>query len=624
MPFTQEGRLCRLKTPLGGDELVLRSLTGREAISEPFAYQLELLSTDASIDFKKLIGESVTVKLLLADNSARWFDGIVSRFAQHEFSEGLAVYRATLVPWLWLLTRRVNCRIFQEKSVPDILKLVFDELGGYDYELKLGGTYKPWHYCVQYRESDFNFVSRLMEQEGIYYYFLHQDGRHTLVVADDSTLSTACPGQASARLAGKPGGVRAEDEVISWAMEQELHPGKFALGDYNFLDPSYKLVANAASPNHVGHNDRFEVFDYPGAFVNLGAETEGKQSAGDRWVKLRMQEEEAMALQAQGEGTCRAFTPGFAFELCKHERRDYNMSYLITSVDHYLYEGHSLVSGGPGEGAQYRNTFGCIPLKTTFRPARRTPRPSIRGPQTAVVAGPKGEEVSVDKHGRIKVQFHWDRYGKADDQSSCFVRVAQSWAGKSWGALFHPRIGQEVVVEFLEGDPDRPIVTGSVYNGDNAPPYALPGEKTRGGIKSRSTAGGAAANYNEIRLEDKKGAEEILIHAERNLTVETEQHEERSATSRTTAIKGNDQLTVKSNRTIEVSEGDQTTTIKQGKMVTDVSVGESKLHARKIVVEADESITLEVQGNTIKIGPAGISINGQALVEIKGGIIKLN
>jgi type VI secretion system secreted protein VgrG len=230
----------------------------------------------------------------------------------------------------------------------------------------------------------------------------------------------------------------------------------------------------------------------------------------------------------------------------------------------------------------------------------------------------------VDKHGRIKVQFHWDRYGKADDQSSCFVRVAQSWAGKSWGALFHPRIGQEVVVDFLEGDPDRPIVTGSVYNGDNAPPYALPGEKTRGGIKSRSTAGGAAANCNEIRIEDKKGAEEILIHAERNLTVETEQHEERSATSRTTAIKGNDQLTVKSNRTIEVSEGDQTTTIKQGRMVTDVSVGESKLHARKIVVEADESITLEVQGNTIKIGPAGISINGQALVEIKGGIVKLN
>ncbi len=508
MSFTQENRLIGIDTPLGADVLLLQGFTGREGISRLFSFHLDLLSEKNDINFKDIIGQQVPIKVLLSDGSTeRYFNGFVSRFAQSGAGSQLTNYQMEVVPWLWFLTRIADCRIFQNMTIPDIIQKVFQSRGFSDFRKALTGSYDPLEYCVQYRESDFNFVSRLMEHYGIFYYFEHENGKHTMVLADSSSAHQPCPNQESANYNLTSGDVDSEDVVTGWQIEQELRTGKYSLTDYNFETPQASLMANEPTVVEVGGNTKFEIYDYPGIHLT--------SSAGSAVAKIRMQEEEAGHVVVSGSSVCRAFTSGYKFDLKEHYRDDMNESYILVEVQHVATVG-SYSQDATTTPASYSNEFTCIPASVPFRPTRLTPKPFVQGPQTAVVVGKSGEEIWVDKYGRIKVQFYWDRQGKEDENSSCWIRVSQPWGGKGWGAMWIPRMGQEVVVSFVEGDPDRPLITGRVYNADQTVPYTLPDHQTVSTFMSKSSKGGGSANYNEIRFEDKKGSEQIFINAERD------------------------------------------------------------------------------------------------------------
>jgi type VI secretion system secreted protein VgrG len=505
--YTQERGLFKIDTPLGKDVLLLRGFEGTEGISRLFRFQLDLLSENSSISFPDIVGKNVTISLKQPDGSYRDLNGIISRFAQHATEEQFTSYSAEMVPWLWFLTRNADCRIFQNKSIPDIITKVFSDLGFNDYTNSLQGSYDPREYCVQYRESDFNFVSRLMEEYGIFYFFKHEQGKHTLVLADASTAHSPCPGQSSVRYVTVSGGPQ-EDVITEWQIEQELRTGKYSLEDYNFKTPSTNLMASEPTMYDVGGNTKYEIYDYPGEYLDRGA--------GQSLSKIRMEEEEAGHLVAHGMSQCRMFVSGYKFTLEEHPRKDMNTDYVLTEIQHTAVTD-AYPSSRVAEGESYSNTFTCIPLSVPFRPLRATPRPTVKGLQPAVVTGPSGEEIYSDKYGRVKVQFFWDRLGKKNENSSCWIRVSQPWAGKNWGAVFLPRIGQEVIVDFLESDPDQPLITGRVYNAEQMPPYTLPDMQTRSTFQSRSSKGGGTSNYNEIRFEDLKGSEQIFINAEKDM-----------------------------------------------------------------------------------------------------------
>jgi len=508
MAFTQENRLIAIDTPLGEDVLLLQGFSGREGISQLFRFDLDLLCEKNDINFKDIIGQQVTIQVGLQDGTShRYFNGFVSRFAQASSGSQFTNYQMEMVPWLWFLTRIADCRIFQTMTIPDIIKKVFQSRGFSDFKSSLTGTYDALEYCVQYRETDFNFVSRLMEQYGIFYYFEHENGKHTMVLADDASAHQPCPNQESANYNLTSGDMDSEDVITGWHMEQELRTGKYSVTDYNFETPQSSLMAFEPTVVEVGGNTKFEMYDYPGVHLNA--------SKGGGVAKLRMQEEEATHVLVTGSSVCRAFTSGYKVDLKDHPRDDMNKSYVLTEVQHIANDGS--YSQGAASPSRYSNHFTCIPADVPFRPPRITPKPFVQGPQTALVVGKSGEEIWVDKYGRIKVQFYWDRLGKVDENSSCWIRVSQPWGGKGWGAMWIPRMGQEVVVSFVEGDPDRPLITGRVYNADQTVPYTLPDHQTVSTFMSKSSKGGAAANYNEIRFEDKKGNEQIFINAERDM-----------------------------------------------------------------------------------------------------------
>ena len=510
MAYTQENRLLKLDVPsLGTDVLLLQGFTGREGISQLFKFDLDLLSVKNDIQFEDIIGQNVTIRVLLSDGSSeRYFNGFVSRFAQGGSGTTFTNYQMEVVPWLWFLTRNADCRIFQMLKIPEIIQTVFQNRGFTDFKSSLTGSYDPVDYCVQYRETDFNFVSRLMEHNGIFYYFEHENGKHTMVLADSPSAIQPCPDQSSASYSQSTGDLEAEDVVTAWHTEQELRTGKYSLTDYNFETPSTSLMANEPTMVSVGGNSQFELYDYPGDHLT--------QSHGTSVAKLRMQEEEASHKVVGGSSVCRAFTSGYKFDLKDHYRNDVNDSYVLTEVQHVATVG-SYAQGASDTPAHYSNHFTCVLASVHYRPPRITPKPFVQGPQTALVVGKSEEEIWVDKYGRVKVQFYWDRQGKKDENSSCWIRVSQPWGGKNWGSVWIPRIGQEVIVHFLEGDPDRPLITGRVYNAEQMPPYTLPDHQTVSTFMSRSSKGGASANFNEIRFEDKQGNEQIFLNAERDM-----------------------------------------------------------------------------------------------------------
>ncbi len=507
--YTQTNQPIALTTPLGKDALLLTAFSGQEDMSRLFAYNLEMSSESDSLDAKQIVGKNVTFWVEFPDGSPRHFNGIVSRFSYCGTGDRLSTYRAQVVPWLWFLTRKSDCRIFQDKSVPDIIKQIFSDLGCTDFEdSEIKGSHPTWEYCVQYRETSFNFISRLMEHEGIFYYFRHEQGKHTLVLGDQPGAFKDCIDQ-EVQFAANLSAPESTDQLTHWEHQYEFRTGKWAQTDYNFKEPQTGLMSQVNTVVKLDGNSKYEFYDFPGEYE--------KKGDGDGDTKIRMEEEEVPYNMIKGGSICRSFGPGGKFKIKKHHSAsESGKGYSIISTMHSASVGSTYESGGSG-GFTYQNSFTCIPDSVTFRPARLTPKPVIHGSQTAVVVGPGGEEIWPDKYGRVKVQFHWDRVGQNDDKSSCWIRCAQTAAGKGWGSMFIPRIGQEVVVSYLEGDPDLPLVTGVVYNADQMPAYALPDEKTKSYVKSNSTQGGEG--YNEIRIEDKKDKEQIYIHSQRNMDV---------------------------------------------------------------------------------------------------------
>ena len=578
MAITQATRQIAIDTPLGEDALLLRSFQGQEALSRLFTFHLDLVSEDASIKYEDIVGQAVTVRLSLADTSQRYWNGYVSRFVQADRDSKVAVYHATMVPWLWFLDQTTDCRIFQGKTAPDIIKQIFKEYGYNDFALRLYGDFVKRDYCVQYRESDFNFVSRLMEEEGICYFFEHENGKHTLILANDPSSHKACPNQPTARYEGSAGGWQDDDVILHWHQEQELRPGVYTVTDYNFETPATSLLSS------VNGTGKWEVYDFPGEYA--------KRADGDRLAKVRLQEQQMPQSVARGTSDCRAFGVGYKFKLTDHYRDDLNQEYVLTSLHHS--GRHNLGYGSSAsESAEpvYENSFECVPATTPIRPPRRTPVPVVQGCQTAVVVGPAGEEIFTDKYGRVKVQFHWDREGKKNEASSCWVRVSYPWAGKSWGGIHVPRIGQEVIVDFIEGDPDRPIITGRTYNAGQMPPWDLPGKMMVSGYKSNSTKGGGG--YNELSFDDTKGTELIQVHGQFDMDTKIEHDERRHVlNNRTKSVDVDESSTIGNNRTEKVGNNEQITigvnrTETVGTNET-ISIGSN----RNETVGANESITV--------------------------------
>lgn len=681
--YSQAQRPLLVKTPLGKDDLLLVGFSGHEAISQLFSFRLELLAKNQTqIAFDKLLGQKINVQLGLPGGKFRYFGGICNRFSQGARGPEFTSYSLEMAPQLWLLTRRAQSRIFQQKAVPDILKKVFD---GLDVSYELQGSFPPRDYCVQYRETDFNFACRLMEEEGIYYFFKHTADGHKMVLANTPQSHADMPEKNTVIFETVDSGhLRDEDRIYEWEKAQELRSGKYLLWDHSFELPHKHLEADKSIPESVsvgkvthklkvGGNDKLELYDYPGEYAQRfdGIDPGGGDRAADvqkifqdnkRTVEIRMQEEALPSLLVHAAGGCRQWTSGYKFNLQRHF--DADGQYVVTSVQHSArLPAH--YRSGDGQGFRYHNSFTCIPSALTYRPPRTTPKPVIHGTQTAVVVGPSGEEIFTDKYGRVKVQFHWDREGKNDANSSCWVRVGSIWAGKQWGAVHIPRVGQEVLVAFQEGDPDQPIIMGSVYNADQMPPYALPGNKTQSGIKSRSSLKGGTDNFNELRFEDKKGSEEVYFHAEKDfdrvvenndtLKVGSSKADDGSQTidiykDRTETVQtGNELVTIKQgtrtinvntgddthnvkqgNRTVNVDQGNDTHNIKQGNRAVVISMGNdslaikmgnqtTKLDLGASNTEAMQSITLKVGQNSITIDQMGVTIKGM-MVTVEGQV----
>ncbi|MGQ9609779.1 MAG: type VI secretion system Vgr family protein [bacterium] len=538
-----------------GELRVLR-FNGTEALSEPFRYSLRLAAQDSEIDFETIIGTPAYLSIY-GETGERYVNGIVTRFSQGNVGNRYTVYNAELMPTIYLLSMRYKCRIFQDMSVQDIIEQIFEEANIQSdcYRFALQGNHPAREYCVQYRESELNFISRLMEEEGIFYFFEHDNEKHVMVIADNPDVhveienSTIVFNEASNMVAD-------QESIYEYRFIQQIRPSVVSLRDFNFEQPSLggmdvMALAGEKAPYYEGD---LEVYDYPGEYT--------EQKTGSDLAQIKLEVLRRNRQIGSGSSVCRRFLPGYKFTMDQHPRSDFNQEYLITKVTSSATQplGEDL-----GEGLTYNNEFECIPASVPFRPPRKAIRPLVEGVQTAIVVGPSGEEIYTDEHGRVKVQFHWDREGLGDENSSCWIRVSQGWAGLGWGTIFIPRIGQEVIVDFLEGDPDRPIITGRVYNGENIPPYELPNEKTKSTIKSESSKGGDG--YNEIRFEDNKGNEEIFIHAQKNMNQVIENNMSTSVGSNQSTSVGNDQsINVKHDRTKTV-ENDQTETIGNNKTI---------------------------------------------------------
>lgn len=495
MPIKQDNRSLAIKTALGPDVLAVRSISVNEHLSRLFQIEAELSSEDGEIDFDKVVGHPATIRLDVAQNAKRFFNGFVSRLVQVANRGGHAHYRATIVPWLWLLTRTSDCRIFQKKTVPAIIEEVFKAHGFDDYQLKLSATYAEREYVVQYRETDFNFVSRLMEQEGIYYFFQHEDGEHTLVVADSISAHKPFKGYEEVVFHELEKGADGREAITDWTMEKEIQPGAFVLNDFDFKKPKASLLVNSNVTRKHG-KAQFEIYDYPGEYIQSGD--------GERVAQARLDELQSQCEVFEGKASARGLAAGGVFKLKGHARGDQNREYLITGSSLHADAGEFATAGGSGgDGEFFSCNITAIDKTQQFRPARLTPKPVVQGMQTAMVVGPSGETIHCDEFGRIKVQFHWDRHAKGDDNASCWMRVSQPWGGKNWGGMFIPHVGQEVVVSFEEGDPDRPLITGRVYNPDQMPPVALPAGKTQSAIRDHGN--------NQIIMEGKAGDEFIQL-----------------------------------------------------------------------------------------------------------------
>jgi type VI secretion system secreted protein VgrG len=640
--YSQADRPLRVDTELGEDGLLLESFTGDEGVSKPFFFTLDMISEDPAIDPKSLLRTPATITLGLYGGDERVIHGIIRRFVQlGQSGDGETTsYRAEIVPWLWFLSLSSECKIFQEMSALEIVEKVFKDQGYSDFEIKCVRNYPKREFCVQYRESHLNFVSRLLEEEGIFYFFDHTKSKHTLILADDSSAIKPCPVQSAVRVVAEPASGAEEDVITTFQREHSAYIGKVTFRDYDYLQPSLKLES-AETGEGVE-----EVYDYPGKYTEL--------SEGERLARLRLQEQEARYEIVRGDSICRSLASGFSFDLKEHYRRDVNKTYQLIMVRHSGRGGP--LTAAASSSFDYRNEFLAIPQSVPFHPPHTSRKPTVQGSQTALVVGKSGEEIWVDKHGRVKIQFYWDRVGAKDENSSCWVRVSSTWAGKGWGHIQIPRIGQEVIVDFLEGDPDRPLITGRVYNAEQVPPYDLPADQTKSGIKSRSSKGGGTDNFNEIRMEDLKGSELLYIHAEKDKQVVVENdrtesvgHDEKITISnnRTESVGKNETVSIGENRTEDVGKDEKITIASNrgesvGKDET-VEIGENKTlfvgknekrnvgENRRTAIDKNDELSVGkklsmVAGDVIqlKAGKSSIVLEKNGTITIKGKDITLS
>lgn len=628
----QASRAVRVFTPLPDSTLAVANMKGSEHLSELFSYSLECVSEDAEIDLYDLLGMNIRVEIDTQEQGLRHVHALVSH-AAHIGSQGdFALYKFTLTAWPWMLKQTSDCRIYADINVPDIIARVFNENGFNDFDNRLMGTYDSWNFCVQYQETDFDFVSRLMEHEGIYYYFEHHANRHVMVLCDSPSAHNDVPEyEVIPHYPESTDHLRHEDHLVDWQFEKKVQSGKYAVKDFAFDQPKRDLLLKTFEILD-GEYDSLEVYDFPGGYSNSDS-GEMTRSYGDRLVKSRMEALSAQHEVASSHGNVRGLNAGNKFTLTNCERDDQNREYLIV-YSQLKIQMDSYESGEGGGKVELLSSFRCMPSDKPYRPVRRTPKPEIRGPQTAIVVGKGGEEIWTDKHGRVKLQFHWDRYGKSDENSSCWVRVSQAWAGEKWGSIHIPRMGQEVIVEYIDGDPDRPIVTGRVYNGDRPVPYDLPANATQSGIKSRSSKGGKVANFNEIRMEDKKGEEHIYIHAEKNQKNIVENDETTEiGNDRSENVGNNETISIKVNRT-ETVGGDEAVSI-DGKLnlkvggdhSIDVNGEQSERYGKSRSVSVANDLNIDVgkklsihAGNEIVIttGKASISMKKDGSIVISG------
>jgi len=672
---TQETRLLELTTPLGKDKLLIRSIDGMEGLSQLFSFRVECFApNDEVIDFSKLVGQPICVRVVLDNADAaqpkRFFHGVVQTVTRGARGYTNTAYGLQAVPYFWLLSRTVQSRIFQQMSVPDILKAV---LVGFSVNWELQGTYEPRDYCVQYRESDMDFASRIMEEEGIYYFFKHELANHIMVVADTPTSHKELPHSPKLFYDPDVGGVEDLVIVYGWEKTQTLRSGKTTLWDHSFELPHKSLEAQeliletlqVGTISHklkVGGNDKMELYDYPGAYAQRfdGINPSGGEQASNlqkifednkRTTKVRMQQESVNSLVITGYTAYLGITPGFKFTFERHYEDD---DVYVLTRSHF-----SIPQMGSYAGDEELNTpppeivFNCIPFALPFRPQRVTAKPTISGTQTAVVVGPSGEDIFTDKYGRIKVQMLWDRERAFGSNSSCWVRCAFPWAGKNFGFISIPRIGHEVVVAFEEGDPDRPIVVGSVYNADTMPPWTLPDNKTQSGYQTRTEKGGND-NLNVLQFEDKKGKEFIYVHGEKdyhtrvkndtytNIGRDNNQFIERHLveevkgdmhmlvhtslyqevkTNTQTKVGGNQDLVITGTQKVEVT-GAVSETYKADH--SEKTTGKMSVKAAEIAFDADTKISFKVGGNSVVIDTSGVSITGTSAVTIMGGKVNIN
>ena len=652
--FTQDQRQLSVSTPLGQDVLLLAGLNGSEGMSRLFEFRLDLLSETTDITADQVLGKSFTVTVTRPGGDPRYFNGIVRRFFAGPIgARGLRSYTAEIVPTLWLLTQTSDHKIFQEKTAKDIIE---DVLKDHDVTNYRFGVIKESHptrdYCVQYGETAFDFVQRLMEEEGIFFFIEHKDGEHTIVMADDKAAYVDAADDEVKFTAD----TMLTNAVHSWAPSYSFQTGKWTQRDFDFENPSKikDLETEQNTSVSVSGFSDYERFSYPGLYV--------KRADGTLMTRLQMETVEAGYCVISGDGDLASFVPGAKFKL-SNDPDGSGKTYVLTDVSHQA-SGGSMQAGGGSES--YANSFACIPSDTVFRPPRATPKPLVHGPQTAIVVGQSGQEIYCDKYGRVKVQFHWDRYGQSDENSSCWIRVAQAWAGGKWGTIFTPRVGMEVVVEFLNGDPDRPLIVGCVYNGDNGVPYTLADNKTQSGILTRSSQSGSADTANELRFEDKKGEEQILFHAEKDFKREVENDDTLTVgndqtitieNNRTETVKADETVTIEGNRTetvqgdetftvqgsrehtvegdevvtvtgdasLTVNSGDRSVSVDSGNYALSAAMGDVTISADmgNVTIEAMQSIELKVGGNSVKIDMSGVTVSGTLLTLKADGMASL-
>ncbi len=654
---TQRDRLLSIATPLGTDYLLLNKIHAEERISELFNFEVELVYDEEEdnsyemtiVDPADIIGQTVSVGIVQDDGGKRTLTGMVNNFTLVGRNRRFTFYTATVVPHVWKLTRNFQSRIFQHKTVPDILKEVFED---FEVKFQLQGNYEPRNYCVQYQESDFDFASRLMEEEGIYYYFDHAAEMEKMIVRDDFKSPEDCPTKSNIPIVNEDlTGEIFESAIKRWQTDYRLQSGKVTMWDYHFQLPKKKLEVEKESSVDAGDNKTLEVYRFPAGYARKYDDID--KSGGERsdLVKVFQDNKKTVgnritALDAQyknisGMSDCCTLTPGYRFHLKNHPNKEFNIKHIVLSVRHDAEQSPDYIVGDTHPNA-YINEFTCIPHgagSPEFRPQLKTAKPIIHGSQTAVVVGPAGEEIYTDKYGRVKVQFHWDRDGKYDSDSACWLRVGQAWAGNRWGAMFIPRVGHEVIVHFLEGDPDQPIIVGSVYNPETMPHYELPKYKTLSYYKSR-TSPDDGKGFNEWRFEDKKGKEQVFIHSQKRMDVRVREslyetcggNRQEVIGMRTdncpggnlaVSVGGNHDFHVKYDEFIGI-DGKRNEAVKsevvedyQSSLATLVKT-KAELNAMEIVMEAKAKISFKVGGNCVVIDPSGVTIVG-TLTKINSG-----